>query len=314
MDNNNLTIKEYEYFLYNLKFDYEKMFNIENETEKDKILFWKSYLPGKKIIAEEFLKENALNSAIDYKVQLMMAKDTRLTDDEMYDFNNEKELVLKSKRYKKVLKNSNIKKEDFENIEFNLFIIKKYMEYEKAKFFVDLEELKKYYKNNKDKFDKVDLKQVYIKSDATKESNILNKVNEIYNLANMGIKFDDLTKDSDEFIKEENNGFFTLYRNDNNSLKNLIDWSFNEKPGTIGKIKTELGYHVCQIEKIYDNFDSLKYDVKEEYFNNLYIKKVKERKRIEEYKINVNKDILANIKLKFILIFMFKINIIKRGI
>lgn len=308
VSNEKISESEYKYFLYKLKSKVETtMLDINSNYEIGSESFWHNKIPGEKnISAGDYLKEQALVSNIEFRLQLIKARENKIMLN-----NTEKEEVKKkvdetvskngSGELKDIFKNSSMKKEEYSNLETQLAIVRKFVEEEKKKISYTEAQLYLYYSAKKDKFDQVTLGQILIKRNSS--NNIITvsdeeKAKKIIGELKKSDSFETIFKKySKELGMKDSEKFINLNEKDKNIAKDLLKWGLENPIGLVEQKKSSSGYGVFYIFSKKDTFEASRKEVLERYVHEEYIKKVEEWRKNGKNSERINETIYKNIEI-----------------
>lgn len=254
----NVNSKEYKYFLYG-----EKNYYAENagvEIGKD---FWTT--PDKDGKTPfDIVSQNTYNTCRDYKMLMKLIKDSNYTPSEG-DQKAIKESIDnyvsqnggEEKANKKAMDQYGVSLADKKEIDKNSLTINYFLKDLKNKLSISDKEVQNFYEKNKSSFDKVTVQHILIMTidSSTNAPLPQDKVDEakkqaedILTKVKSGEDFKELAKKySQDPGSKDNGGEYTFPKGQ--MVKEFEDWSFNAKPGDIGIIKSEYGYHVMKFVK-----------------------------------------------------------------
>jgi len=224
--------------------EYRKAFDqvkaqIESSPQYTKDI-WNQDYEGKKFL--DVVKENVLDSLIAQKLLLQEALKNNITV-------TDKEIEEEYQREKEF--NKDITKEDVKNY---LLINKLFEEYTKD-VKVTEEELKKYYEDNKDRFETVKASHILV-SDEKIAQDIYNRLMKGEDFATLAKEYsiDTATKDQGGDLGEFARGVM---------VPEFEQVAFSLKKGQISKpVKTDYGYHIIKSEgATLKSFDEVKGDI-----------------------------------------------------
>ncbi len=235
--------------------EYRKAFDqvkaqIESSPQYTKDI-WNQDYEGKKFL--DVVKENVLDSLIAQKLLLQEALKNNITV-------SDKEIEEEYQREKEF--NKDITKEDVKNY---LLINKLFEEYTKDVKITE-EELKKYYEDNKDRFETVKASHILV-SDEKIAQDIYNRLMKGEDFATLAKEYsiDTATKDQGGDLGEFARGVM---------VPEFEQVAFSLKKGQISKpVKTDYGYHIIKSEgATLKSFDEVKGDIEAYLLNDKKIK------------------------------------------
>lgn len=270
---------EYGFFLMDAK---NRVQSYMGSSEVD----WKSKIED--MTAAEFAKQIALDNAINFKVQLIKAKDAKiaLTKDELTKFDSDVKNYLATISEKADQQESYIKSEtglslsQFKGLYRNLYLVNKFADYTKNNYKLTDTELQTYYNSNKDSYYKVTVGHIlFLTQDSNGQALSQEKQDEVKKkaedtLAKVNLPNSDFAALAKELSEDpgskDSGGEYTVQKN-NQYVAEFQDWAVDptRKVGDTGIVKTSYGYHVMKLNKIF-SFDELKTDITSDYTNKKY--------------------------------------------
>lgn len=301
-----ITKSEYNFFLKNSESKIQSLFG-------NSAVDWTTKISN--MTAAEYAKQMALDGAVDLKIQVMKAKDAKmsLTKKEIDDLNTNIDASIKNlgttgiDQEKALKAQTGVTAAQLKSIYKDITLMQNYAKDIQSKYKYSDEDLKTYYDKNKDGLFKVTVGHVLFltvdannqplaqdKQDAAKKNadDILAKVNA------SGSDFAALAKQySEDPGSKDAGGTYTLTKN-GQMVKEFEDWAFDpaRKVGDTGIVKTTYGYHVMKMEKMF-TYDELKDDVKASFTNKKYSDEVAVWKKDTKYAIVKNQKVLDLIKV-----------------
>lgn len=297
INNENVSLEEYEFFLNNNKLSMQK----NGITDFDTIVDNKKFI--------DILKERTYESILTYKLISQEAKNNNIK------LSNEEELVAKEQteyllqnnlEIIQMLNDAKLDTEEFKRINFEFSIVNKFIKESKNSFYNSNEQLKDYYNNNIDEFkfeeECVRARHILIKTidDSNNELSDENKLKakekagEILEKAKNGEDFALLAKEySEDLGSKENGGEYTFPRGQ--MVREFEDSAFSLNEGEISQlVETVFGYHIIKLEEKfeigqYKSFETVEDDINNTLSSNKYNEMIQELK--EKSNIVINEDL-----------------------
>jgi len=299
---------EYNFFLNSTKSEMERAANIADENARK--AFWSSKPEGGKS-AEEIAKDKALESAKEFKIQLIKAKQSKVALDkqELDGINLDIQNMVKQSGGKleveQTLKQTyGVNLEQYKAFYKDYMLVTKFISGEQKKIQPTDEEIKNYYNNNKDKVDKVTVHHILFKTvdndmkplpeDKQKEAE--KNAKDILDRAKKGEDFVSLAKQYSEDEGSKSNGGEYTFQKNGQMVPEFEDWAFKAKPGDIDIVKTSYGYHVIKLDKR-TTFEEVKDSAKAGVQSSKYAEKLDEWKKDPQFNLEKNEKVLNSIKV-----------------
>lgn len=298
-----ITKAEYKFFLRSVKSQMASM-GITDMTQK---------VQNK--TAGELVREGAMESATEYKIQLVKAKENnvKLTSEEEKTIESgfETNVIQQSggsklEADKKIQEELGISLEDYKAIYKGYYLTQKFASEEAKKIKASDDEIKKYYDENKDSVDKVTVRHILfmtvdqatnqpLSEEKIKEAE--KKANEALARANAGEDFAALAKELTEDPGSKETGGEYTFKKDGQMVPEFEDWAFKAtKVGETGIVKTSYGYHVMKFEKR-TTFDEVKEDAKNALLGKKYVEELEKWKKDPTYKAVTNDKAINSIPI-----------------
>jgi foldase protein PrsA len=268
-----------------------------------------------KMTPVEYVKQVALNSAVELKIQLIKAKSAKisLTKKELDDLNKNIDIAVQNfaataeEQEKALIIETGLNIVQLKSVYKDIFLVQKFATFTQNSYKYTDTDLKKYYNANKDELNKVTVGQILFrtagpysqplaqdKQDLAKKKayDILLKVKSKGNFAALAKQYseDTDTKNSGGTITLSKNGLYAA---------EFENWAFDptRKVGNIGIIKTSYGYHVMKLYKIF-SYDEIKNDIKSSYTSNKYKNELEVWKKDKKFVVVKNKIVYDAINLQ----------------
>lgn len=307
-----ITTEEYKFFLNNVKammLDAAQVDTNNAATVKD---FWNKKIDGED--PKEKAKKDALDQAKEFKLQLIKAKDSKisLTQDELKkintDIDNYTSGKTTSEANKAFLEQYGINKDEFKKVYTSYMTIEKYRTDRTKNIAVSEDEAKQFYDKNKDQIDNVTVRHVLFltaerQADGTMKKLPDDKVaaakknaDDIYNKVKNGEDIGELAKQhSEDPGSKDDGGKITFYKKQ--MVQPFEDFAFSKPVGEVGIVETEYGYHVMKVEAKNLDFEASKDLVKGYVANQKYADEIKKMKEDSKYNVQINKNPYNAIKV-----------------
>jgi len=310
-----ITTDEFNFFLGSTKLEMEGNANVDRESESALKAFWDTKIEG--MDAREYAKQQALDSAKEYKIQLIkaMEKDMELDKGELEDtkatFNqikNQMESVHgEGKGEEEFKKTYNIGYEKYEKILKNLRLVYKYVEEELPTFDITEDEMKEYYGDKPNTVDKVQVRRImFATMDLTtgeeytddEKEDIKKEADETLEKIKSGEDSEKLALElSDDTTVEENKGLFEITANTSSNIPGFQQWALLHKPGDVDILETEYGYFLVKVESR-TTYDEVKDNVKEAVQTQKYLDRLEKWSKDPEFDVVKNESIYNKINIK----------------
>lgn len=311
-----ITTDEFNFFLGSTKIEMEQNANVDRSSESALKAFWDTKIEG--MDAREYAKQQALNSAKDYKIQLIKAKEKGLKLDrgELEEtkviFNEIKQDLTSSyggvaKGEEQFKKDYNINYKSYEKILKNLRLIYKYVEEELPTFEVTDSEMEEYYKENPGAVDRVKVRRIMFatmdlktgqeytsqekKDIKAKAQSILEKIKSGDDAEALALKL------SDDTTVQDNKGLFEITAQTRSSIPGFQEWALEHKPGDADLLESEMGYFVVKVESR-TTYDEVKDSVKEAVQTKKFVERLENWAKESEFDVIKNERIYDKINIK----------------
>jgi len=317
-----ITSNEYKYFLGSVKIQMENDAKLEDEASKK--AFWDSKVEG--VDARELAKQRALDSCKEFKIQLLKAKERGLflNDKDMQEIENSiTTLLSQMEQFNQAAKNTGVKimsaEEMFKDtygitigqykeILKDLRLVFKFVEDEQKKITVTDEELENRYKENKDIFDKLTIRQIIfytinpmtdVSLSEEDKKKVYDKAKAALERVNKGEDMEALALElSEDSGVEGNKGLLDINytKAGDPALVNLVKWAFGHKVGDTDIVETNYAYHVVKLEKRTEYKDVVQ-NVKNAILSEKYNYILKDWTEESQYDLKENEFALKRIKI-----------------
>lgn len=301
---NKITTNEFVFVLKSVRSMLEQSMLSPNATKAEVDSFWSSVVEGKTV--SEKADAMALEEAKKIKIQLIRAKGNNIELTKEEKENNKKEinemiekLGGKAEASDRIRMVYGVSIAEYRKIREEMSLINKYAEFEKSKIDVSEEDLVESYNKNYENQDQVTVRHILISTVDT-EGNQLpeDKFEEAQDLANSlvdrvkgGEDFGELVKEyTADMSSRDTKGQYTFRKGQ--MVPEFEAWSFNNRPGDVGIVKSDYGYHI--IKK--PTFDELKEDIKNRVLDEKYGAMLDEWSKVALYDIKINSKALKNAK------------------
>jgi foldase protein PrsA len=300
-----ITMEEYRFFLEDAILQVQSLFQSYNVDWTAKI---------NNMTAAEYAKKLALDSIVDFKIQLAKAKTAKvtLTKKETEDFNTDMNTYLNSiassaKEQEQVIKEeTGFTLAQFKSFYKNAFVVRKYATSIQNSYKCTDAVLKKYYDSNKYKYYKVVVGHIlFLSQDSNnvsspeKDAEAKKKAEEtLIKVNDPKSDFAALAKELSEDPGSKNTGGEYTVMNNNQYVAEFQAWAMDKarKVGDTGIVKTSYGYHVMKLNKIY-SFNELKNDIKSGYITMKYDSDLAAWRKDKKFKVVKNQTIYNAIKV-----------------
>ncbi|HEX9060293.1 MAG TPA: stalk domain-containing protein [Clostridia bacterium] len=254
----NVNSKEYKYFLYG-----EKNYYAENAGVQIGKDFWTT--PNKDGKTPfDIVSQNADNTCRYYKMLMKLIKDSNytLSEEEQKSIKESLDNFVnqsggEDKANQKAMEQNGVSLADKQEIAKNSLTISCFLRDSKNKLKTSDKEVQNFYEKNKSSFEKVTVQHILIMTidsgtnaplPQDKVAEAKKQAEDILAKVKAGEDFKELAKKySQDPGSKDNGGEYTFPKGQ--MVKAFEDWSFNAKPGDIGIIKSEYGYHVMKFVK-----------------------------------------------------------------
>lgn len=268
----------------------------EGATKEDREKFWNSVNEGK--TASEKAEDIALDEIKKLKIQEMKANENNfvLTKEEKQENKREiDEMVEKlggrASANEKILMVYGISIDSYRKIREEMKVIEKYMNYAKENVSVSEEDIINYYNEKFENEDivtvrhillsTVDKQQQEVAEETIKEKETL--ANSILERIKNGEDFGKLVEQyTDDTASKDDLGQYSFKKGQ--MVLEFEKWAFANKPGSMGIVKTDYGYHIM----VKPTFEELKEQVKEATQEKKYNESIDELSKRSEYDLIIN--------------------------
>lgn len=311
-----ITTNEFKFFLGSTKLEMENAANVDRNDENALKEFWNTKVEG--IDAREHAKQKALDSAKEFKVQLMKAKEKGLKLDQG-DIENVKSTLgsIKDaqttnfggveegeKDFKSVY---GVSYKQYEKILKDLMLIYKYVEGELPGFDATEAEMEEYYKESPGSVDTVTVRRImfatmnmdtfeeYTESEKkdikAQAEDVLKKIKEGEDAEKLALEL------SDDTTVKDNKGLFKITTNTQSSLEGFKEWALEHQPGDADIIESIYGYFVVKVEDR-TTYDEVKDKVKEAVQTKKYLERLENWTKESQYDVIKNERIFNKVNIK----------------
>ncbi len=312
-----ITTSEFKFFLGSTKTEMETSANVDRNSETALKEFWNTKVEG--MDAREYAKQKALDSAKEFKVQLIKAKEKSLEldpgdlEDVKATLNDIKNGM--SSNYggaeageKEFKKTYGISYKQYERILKDLMLVYKYVEGELPTFDVVETEMEDYYKESPKSVDTVSVRRILfatmdLTSPDAKEFTEQEKkekkaqAEDILKKIKAGEDAEKLAVDlSDDTTVKENKGLFKITSNTSSNVPGFQEWALDHKPGDAEILESPYGYFVVKVEER-TNYDEVKDKVKEAVQTKKYLERLENWTKESQYDVIKNEGIYNKINI-----------------
>ena len=311
-----ITVDEFNFFLGSTKIEMEQNANVDRTSESALKAFWDTKIEG--MDAREYAKQQALNSAKDYKIQLIKAKEKGLELDK--GELEEIKIILNqikqdmaatyggdAKGAEAFKKDYNISYEKYEKILKNLRLIYKYVEEELPTFDVTEAEMEEYYKESPSAVDKVQVRRIMFATmnlntgkeyTSEEKKDIKNKAQKVLEKIKDGEDAEKLALEySDDPSIQENKGLFEVTAQTTTTIPGYKEWVLEHKPGDADLLESDVGYFVLKVEDR-TTYEEVKDDVKEAVQTKKYLERLEKWAKESEFDVIKNESVYNKINIK----------------
>jgi len=311
-----ITTDEFNFFLGSTKIEMERNANVDRTSISALKAFWDTKIEG--MDAREYAKQQALDSAKDYKIQLIKAKEKGLKLDkgELEDIKAILEQLKADmaanyggdvKGEEEFKKQYNISYKKYEKILKNLRLIYKYVEEELPTFDVTEAEMEEYYKESPNTVDKVKVRRIMFATMDIKtgkeytdeeKKEIKSKAKDVLERIKSGEDGEALAlKYSDDPNVQDNKGLLEVSAQSSSSIPGFLEWALDHKPGDSELLESDLGYFVVKVEGR-TTYDEVKDAVKEAVQTKKYLERLENWAKESEFDVIKNERIFNKINIK----------------
>lgn len=303
--NEKITKAEFNFFLTQAKSEMEA--NAVDENEKKAL--WESTIDGKS--AKDTAKDNALKYAKEFKINLIKVKESKtvLTAEESKGISDYIDQVVKEQGGRNATEEL-LKQEygmtltEYKKFYTDYYLYQKYMSEAPKTLTVNDADIQSFYSQYMESAEVVTVRHILISTldangaalSADKVAEAKKKAEDILAKVKAGGDFNALVMEysEDEGTKEDK-GQATFGKGE--TVQAFEDWGFKAKPGDVGMITTDYGYHVMKKptldEMKKDDYESLK-------SNTQQYKLVKELESISndpKYDLKINQGVFKSIQV-----------------
>ncbi|MFZ5986563.1 MAG: peptidylprolyl isomerase [Bacillota bacterium] len=306
-----ITRNEYSFFLGSVKLQMESDANLTDEASRE--AFWNSKVEGND--ARAVAKQRALDSAKEFKIQLIKAREKKLflNDKDMKNVEDSIDSLIgemsakfqgKPEAEKEFKKIYNISFKQYKEVLKDLMLVYKFVQEEQKGISVTEEDMKAEYDKNSNKFDKVTVRHILfptknlqtgepLSNDEQKKAD--DKSKETLEKINNGGDIEALAKElSADPTAKDNGGIIEM--DYTRGIPEIKDWAMKEKVGTLSVVQSEFGYHVVKLEKR-TSYNDVKDKVKNSITSEKYQKILEQWTKESQYNLVENKFALDSVKV-----------------
>ncbi|MBP5427473.1 MAG: peptidylprolyl isomerase [Clostridiales bacterium] len=297
---NPIRTNEFVFILKTVRSTLEQSMLAPTATKAERDSFWSSVVEGKKV--KEMAENIALDEAKKIKIQLIKAKANNIELTKEEKAKNQKEVdetiqKLGGEASERIRNIYGVSISEYKKIREEMSLVKKYADFERAKLEITDQEIEEFYNKNYENQDIVTVRHILLSTIDNKQQQLPDdQVNEAKNLANElmdrvknGEDFAQLVRDNTADIpSRDTKGQYTFRKGQ--FVPEFEAWAFNSKPGDIGVVKSDYGFHVM----VKPTFDELKEEIKERVLDEKYAVMLDEWAKISIYNIKVNEKALQN--------------------
>ncbi|HOQ00340.1 MAG TPA: peptidylprolyl isomerase [Acetivibrio clariflavus] len=311
-----ITVDEFKFFLGSTMVEMEQNANVDRTSESALKAFWDTKIEG--MDAREYAKQQALNSAKEYKIQLIKAKEKglKLSKNEIEEtkaiLNQIKQEMAANygsdaKGEEAFRKDYNIGYDRYEKILRNLRLIYKYVEQELPTFDVTDTEMEEYYKESPNTVDKVKVRRIMFTTmnlntqkeyTVQEKEEIKEKAKKVLERIKAGEDSEKLALEySDDPSLQDNKGLFEVTAQTTSTIPGYVEWVLDHKPGDADLLESEVGYFVVKVESR-TTYDEVKDAVKEAVQTKKYLERLEKWANDSEFNVIKNDNIYNKIYIK----------------
>lgn len=300
---------EFMFFLNAAKTQMETDAAISSGDENAKKAFWNSEN------VKDTAKNKALEKAKEYKIQLIKAKDNKVTltadetksVDSMID-DKISSIGGKDEADKQFIKDYGVNTEQIKAIVKDSYIIGKYKQQEQAKIPSSEDDLKKFYDSNGKEFDTVTVRHIlfatmnpedYTPYPEDKKNEAKKKADDVLAKVKSGADFAELAKQySEDPGSKETGGELSFTKGQ--MVPQFENWSFSDsrKAGDTDIVESEFGYHVMKFEKrVSTPYEQVKENLKAAYVESKYSDELEQLMKDSQYNVEKNDKVFNSIKV-----------------
>ncbi|WP_010246298.1 peptidylprolyl isomerase [Acetivibrio cellulolyticus] len=311
-----ITTDEFNFFLGSTKTEMETNANVDKTSETALNEFWNTKVEG--VPARDYAKQQALDSAKEFKIQYIKAKEKglKLEEGDLKDVKSTLDNIksgmssnyggdkLGEEEFKKTY---NIGYDRYENILKDLMLVYKYVEGELPTFSVSETEMKDYYKKSASAVDTVSVRRIMFatvdlqtgkefteqekKDKKAQADDVLEKIKAGGDAEKLAVDL------SDDTTVKDNKGLFEVTSNSNTNIPGFQEWALEHKIGDTDILTTQYGYFVVKVEDR-TTYDEVKDKVKEAVETQKYLERLENWKKESQYDVKKNDSIYNKINIK----------------
>lgn len=296
-----VSLAEFKFFLKQQKDDM-----LAKAGNPDPNTFWNTKIDGESAI--DIAKKKALESARELKIQVIKAKEQKITlekkDLESLDAGIKQIIAQydsKSKANEEFKKTNGVGIDEFREIYKGFILRSKLYQKETGAMEVSEDELKKNYDDNAKSFDKVTVRHVLITTNgkdgkrSPEESRKL--AEEVLKKVRAGEDMKALAKQySEDPGVAQNEGEYTFGKYEA-YVQQFKEWALKANVGDTDIVESIYGYHVMMLEKrVSTPFDEVKNNIKSEVVDKMYTDKLNKWKKDPGFDIVKNQAVYDTIK------------------
>ncbi len=313
-----ITTDEFKFFLGSTKVELEGSANVDKNSETALKEFWNTVIEG--MNAKDYAKQKALDSAKEFKVQLIRAKEKGLKLDQG-DLEDVKATLsnIKSgmssnyggaeageKEFKKIY---GVGYKQYEKILKDLMLVYKYVEGELPTFEITEAEMQDYYKESPNTVDTVTVRRILfatmdLTSPEGKEYTLEEKKDKKAQAEDILAKIK-AGEDAEQFAIElsedttvkDNKGLFEITSNTSSNITGFQEWALDHKPGDADILESPYGYFVLKVEDR-TTYDEVKDKVKEAVQTKKYLERLENWTKESQYDVIKNESIYIKINIE----------------
>lgn len=281
----------------------ESMLSNESTLEERK-KFWDSEVGGK--TASEAAEEIALDEAKKIKIQLIKANENKIQLTKEEKDKNTKEIDEMVEKLggsinanQRIFTVYGVPTSEYRKIREEISLVNKYMDFEKAKLEASDEEVMDYYKKNYENEEIVTVRHILLSTVDSKEQPLPDEkieeqrvlANELLEKLKNGEDIEKLVRENTADVSSMNTkGQYTFRKGQ--MVSEFEGWAFSNKPGSMGIVKTEYGFHVI----VKPTFDELKSEILDKVLNDKYEEMLNKWVKLPEYELVINQKAMENVR------------------
>ncbi len=302
VDGEKITKAEYNFFVAVAKKNMEAAAEGALTDEKAKEAFLKD--------KQEEIKNNALKTAQEFKIQLIKAKEKKLelTSDDKKNMEATIDQMIQSEGGRiaaenKIKADYGINLDQYRSVFRDYVLIDKFIQENKKQIQTTDEEVQKQFDEHKADYGKVTVRHILFKTTAEdnttplpedKQAEVKKKAEDTLAKAKAGQDFATMAKElTEDPGSKDTGGEYTFGKGQ--MVPEFEEWSFSSdrKPGDMDIVKTTFGYHVMKFEKLEEaKFDDVKASIKDTLnankFSEAYTKDLEDWKKDPKYNVVKN--------------------------